>query len=63
MHIFLISGYIFVLGEILVIEKAFAWALDASCLHTNCSFCFTKCDALIPCNGCTEVLFIQTPIR
>lgn len=44
-----------ILGEILAIEKPYASILLPEFSYSHCSYCFVRCECLIPCNSCSLV--------
>ncbi|XP_066953491.1 histone-lysine N-methyltransferase SMYD3-like [Macrobrachium rosenbergii] len=50
-------------GEVLGVERAFAVALRQDCLFRNCSTCTQVCVNILPCPGCSKVVFCSKSCR
>lgn len=49
-------------GEILSCEEFYSTVAYPDRMFSNCSYCFVKCEALIPCFSCPKVCFLAPVI-
>ncbi|KAJ9591990.1 hypothetical protein L9F63_001502, partial [Diploptera punctata] len=50
-------------GDVLVVEKPFASILNSENLETHCYKCLRRCEALLPCCFCSNVMYCSEECR
>ncbi|VDD76761.1 unnamed protein product [Mesocestoides corti] len=44
-------------GDVLLVDRPYASRLNKECFFTHCYHCYTRCQNLRPCTGCSQVGF------